>query len=379
MGSVDANGRLARHADDHIAAMVYALIGDPSEGEKLRYQLELAHKSLQELHAQLTDLQLRCRGWEYKCAKAKDEASLNAVALKRKIGEYDVLKGNFEQLLKECELYRIDREVFAEAADDAEERRAEADRRAAEAEHRAAEAEQRERAALRFVEDMLGASPAGKAQASPHAEVKGTPLMDSARESSDTSSSIRKSGSNAAQNTSQVNHVCQSPTSNGKQAGSVETAAARSPSSGLSKESRGPKRVLFDACKGHDDNTGVLRRRTCKGVLMERSKPMGESCKIGRIHPLSTHEKENFNFLETDAGVGIEQAAQSDNAVVRHLADLVMIAKENLRKAEAEGDIIHAKYCELHKLLMDTLVTFGILPEICQGKMVRSEDSTGKH
>ena len=33
-----------------------------------------------------------------------------------------------------------------------------------------------------------------------------------------------------------------------------------------------------------------------------------------------------------------------------------------------QGDLIYRKYCEIQKLLMDSLATFGILPEVSEGK-----------
>ena len=99
------------------------------------------------------------------------EASLNASALKKKIEDYIALSSAYEKLLKECELFRTDREVFAEAAEDAEERRDEAEKRAvqaevwaAEAELRAAKAEQKERAATNFIVTLLKSSSKDKLQ-----------------------------------------------------------------------------------------------------------------------------------------------------------------------------------------------------------------------
>lgn len=365
MGSVDAHGHLPRQLDDSIKAFVYSKVGEHSPDDQLRYRLNLAQNSVRDLHTQVKDLQNKCYTLEYRHAKAREEASLNAGALRRRIGEYEVLKGNYEQLLKECELFRNDREVFAEAAEDAEERRAEADRRAAEAEQRAVEAEQRERAAMRFVEDLLRASPRGKAHKSPSAELKERLAVNAAVESSDT-------WTNAAQNGSQ-SPTGRSNSSSSKQAGKVENAASGSPTSGQAREARGAKRVLFEACRAPEENNGVLRRRIDNCMLTERRKLLDENFKSSSTQALSAHEKENCNFLETEAAIGIEQAAQSDNAMVKYLAHVAMVAKENLVKAEEEGDFFHAKYCELHRLLMDTLVTFGILPELSQGKMACSE------
>jgi hypothetical protein len=99
------------------------------------------------------------------------EASLNASALKKKIEDFTALKAAYEKLLKECELFRMDREVFAEAAEDAEERRDEAEKRAvqaevwaAEAELRAAKAELKEREATNLIVALLKSSPKDKLQ-----------------------------------------------------------------------------------------------------------------------------------------------------------------------------------------------------------------------
>ena len=96
---------------------------------------------------------------------------MNASALKKKIEDYNALSSTHEKLLKECELFRTDREVFAEAAEDAEERRDEAEKRAvqaevwaAEAELRAAKAEQKERAATNFIVALLKSSSKDKLQ-----------------------------------------------------------------------------------------------------------------------------------------------------------------------------------------------------------------------
>lgn len=385
MGTPDAEGHLARHVDDSIGAMVYSMIGEPSVEAQLRHHLALAQKSLCSLHAQLKDLQLNHRSLEGRYDRAKVEVSMNATALRQNIGEFNVLKGSYERLLKECELFRNDREVFAEAAEDAEERRAEADKRAVEAEVRAMEAEQRENAVVNFIETVLKTPPRDKLHvnhtttaASP--EVKASWAVIKATENPEMSCSLHKNHMNVEQDITAEDQRYDLPgaatnikpnvLTTIKQAGLLDAISAQSPASGIHKKAKGTKRVLFEACRVREEITNVVRQRTCKNALMDRSKLTGEICKIGRLQALSPGEKENFNHLEAETRAKIEEAARSDNETVRYLADLLVILKRNLVKAEAEGDLIYSKYCEIHKLLMDTVVTLGILPEVYDGKVV---------
>ncbi|CAM6010163.1 unnamed protein product [Sphagnum balticum] len=111
-----------------------------SESEDHRRQLQL---QVHELHSRLEEA-------DCKCAKAKQEACLNAQALKRQIADWQKLADHCKavtqecalltqecaRLESECNLYYNDREVFMQAADEAEERAAAAQERAAAAETR---------------------------------------------------------------------------------------------------------------------------------------------------------------------------------------------------------------------------------------------------
>lgn len=59
----------------------------------------------------------------------------------------------------------------------------------------------------------------------------------------------------------------------------VDTAAQSSMSM-LSKDARGTKRVLFEACKAREEIRNVVQRRASKIVLMDRNKFSGTIRKV---------------------------------------------------------------------------------------------------
>lgn len=361
---------IGRHVDDEIGALVYSMIGEPSVEAQLRHHLALSQKSVYILHTQLKGLQHKHEGLEARYTGAKEEASMTATALRQKIGEFDTLKESFDQLSKECELFRNDREIFAEAADDAEERRAEADKQAAQAELRVVEAELREKAAISFIENVLKGQHGDKSQAFSSPEIKARWAAIVGTEITELSSGS-KSQTSISKGDGKLNDSCRpskSTASKKTQVRRVETAGQSSMSM-LSKDARGTKRVLFEACKAREEIRNVVQRRASKIVLMDRKKFSGTIHKANTLQARKSNEKENVDVdLEAEAQAKIEEAAHSDSETTRYLADLLVILKRNLVKAEAEGDLIYTKYCEIHKLLMDTLETFGILPEVSEGR-----------
>ncbi|KAI5057602.1 hypothetical protein GOP47_0027617 [Adiantum capillus-veneris] len=394
-GMAEATGEISRHVVDEISAMVYSMIGQPSVEAQLQHHLSLSQSSVRFLNAQLRNLLHKHQELEARYNSAKVEASLSATALKQKIGEFDTLKAAYDQLVKECELFRNDREIFAEAAEDAEERRAEADRRAAQAEQLALEAEERERATLSFVESIIKASNGGQSQAFSSPEIKarlgatiGTECSDMRLSSKNHSSvkshtvspdldslsrSARKKCGKDSKAHERINEACRTGKFVSLKAGKIETAA-KSPPKLLPKDARGTKRVLFDACKAREEIKSVARRKVSKNALIDRTKLSGTINKVGRLQACTLDEKENFPDFDAEVTAKIEEAAGSDNETTRYLADLLVILKRNLVRAEAEGDLLYSKYCELHKLLMDTLETFGIIPDVCEAR-VRSDDT----
>lgn len=103
--------------------------------------------SQRQLQEQVYVLLRRLEEADLKCAKSREEASLNAQALRRQVAETQRLAAECKSLTLDCEsltqectrlenecnLYHNDREVFMEVADEAEERAAQAEEKAAEA------------------------------------------------------------------------------------------------------------------------------------------------------------------------------------------------------------------------------------------------------
>ncbi|KAH7331459.1 hypothetical protein KP509_20G034600 [Ceratopteris richardii] len=382
---VSARGEIARHVDDAIGAMVYSMIGQPPVESQLQHHLFLSQNSVKILHAHLKELKLKYKELELRYDAAKTEASMNAAALRQKIGEYDDLKVAYDQLLKECELFGRDTEIFADAAEDAEERRAEADRKATEAEERAKEAEQRERAALSCIENLLKSHSGGKYQVLCSADLKsrlvnikgnhnpnakpsrsaltsvhaGPTLPDSDK----TSILMNKNTTVPPKDEQQMHETCRAgKASTPKKGGKVEYHL-KSSANMLCKDSRGTKRVLFDASKSCEEIRSVVRQRVSKNALINR-KFSGTLKKVGKLQARNLEEKENVKDFDAEVMAKIEEAALSDNETAKYLADLLIILKKNLEKAETEGDLLYTKYCDIHKLLMDTLEMFGVIPEL---------------
>lgn len=148
----DINGELSSELSNHCNAQIYSMIGpSTSQVSVLTFQLELAHRSIRKLDEQVSSLQhqLSKKDDQLKVtterhAKARDEATQNALALKKHIAIC-------EELRNECEQFRRDRDAFEEQIVEAHERRELAEKRAA-------EAEMREKLAQRRLEKALHVS-----------------------------------------------------------------------------------------------------------------------------------------------------------------------------------------------------------------------------
>eukprot|EP01018_Ginkgo_biloba_P010097 Gb_24369 [translate_table: standard] len=90
---VDLNGMLAKEIDDYTNAMIYSMLGTCTNESKLQYQLEIAETSVLQLQNQVHDLESKLHIQTIKYEKAKEEASLNASALKQTIAVCEQLKG----------------------------------------------------------------------------------------------------------------------------------------------------------------------------------------------------------------------------------------------------------------------------------------------
>eukprot|EP00249_Psilotum_nudum_P005299 c18747_g1_i1 orf=1-1206(+) len=381
MAGVDGDGRLARHLDDYIGGMIYAMVGQTGPESQLQYQLELSHNSLRDLHRQLEELQHKCHSLEYKYVKAKEEASLNAVALKRRFGEFEALREKCEQLSRECELYHRDIEVFTEAAEDAEERRAEAERRATEAEKRATEAEKRERAAMLFAEQVMRDSP-NKTHHVPSPEKENVTPNRSVTAQNCVSGIKHRSESSVTENRAVVSNgtglPCQtSPercTSATVNQGNVNNRGGKQ----AEERSHTGRKILSHSNHAREDGMPLPRKNLFqndedgKEFLPGRKVGDNGKCKVA-ANLSETIDTEKFRFCETEAR-SIRQAAQSDinrlSLEISHLIRLIKIGQNNLLKAELEADTIQARNWELQRLLCDIIATFGILPQNCFERQV---------
>ncbi|CAM6078800.1 unnamed protein product [Sphagnum tenellum] len=139
---------LLAELDDYMQETIFHMLGSCNVSQR---QQNRSKSLVQHLHRRLSEL-------EYKCAKSKEEACLNAQALKRQVAESQklaeqckILSQECVRLENECALYNNDREVFQDAADEAEDR-------AALAEQRAILAEQRVHALLLELESLKQSS-----------------------------------------------------------------------------------------------------------------------------------------------------------------------------------------------------------------------------
>lgn len=109
-------------------------------------KLSQVEESKRSVEAHVLTLQHRLLDLEHRLAKSKEEASMNALALRRHVSENQNLEGQLKQvsqrcawLEEECSLYFNDREVFMGVAEEAEDRAFKAEERCAEAERKVAQ------------------------------------------------------------------------------------------------------------------------------------------------------------------------------------------------------------------------------------------------
>lgn len=141
--SMEDNLRLPVELEQYLREAIYHMVGFCSTEEKMQQKSAEVKEEHKQLQAHISELQQKMRELEFKCGKSKEEAALNAQALRRQVAECQKLREHCSRLRQECtrlenecQLYQNDREVFMEAADEAEERAAEADERASEADAR---------------------------------------------------------------------------------------------------------------------------------------------------------------------------------------------------------------------------------------------------
>ncbi|KAH8934153.1 hypothetical protein BDL97_18G068300 [Sphagnum fallax] len=120
--------------DDYMQETIFHMLGGGCKSSSARQN---SSKSLvQYLHQRIREL-------EHKSAKSKEEACLNAQALKRQVAESQKMAEQCKALTQECArlgnectLYHNDCEIFQEAADEAEDRATSAEQRATAAEQK---------------------------------------------------------------------------------------------------------------------------------------------------------------------------------------------------------------------------------------------------
>ncbi|BBN16865.1 hypothetical protein MPTK1_7g09960 [Marchantia polymorpha subsp. ruderalis] len=141
MGVDTVQFALPAELDTYMQDSIFHMLGFCTYEDRLKKKLSRAEESQRDLALQLQQMQFRLRESDHKRAKSKEEAVLNAQALKRQVAENQklleqcrALKDECNRLEQECNLYHNDRDVFMEAAYEAEDRAAEADDRATEAE-----------------------------------------------------------------------------------------------------------------------------------------------------------------------------------------------------------------------------------------------------
>lgn len=145
----DRNGELSSELNNHSNVQIYSMIGpSTSQVSALTFQLELAHRSIRKLEEQVSSLQQQLSEKDDQLkltterhAKARDEATQNALVLKKHIAIC-------EELRNECEHFRRDRDAFEEQIVEAHEQRELAEKRATEAEIREKMAQRRLEKAL---------------------------------------------------------------------------------------------------------------------------------------------------------------------------------------------------------------------------------------
>ncbi|KAG6550471.1 hypothetical protein Mapa_007945 [Marchantia paleacea] len=141
MGVETVQFALPAELDAYMQDSIFHMLGFCTYEDRLKKKLSRAEESQRDLALQLQQMQFRLRESDHKRAKSKEEAVLNAQALKRQVAENQklleqcrALKDECNRLEQECNLYHNDRDVFMEAAYEAEDRAAEADDRVMEAE-----------------------------------------------------------------------------------------------------------------------------------------------------------------------------------------------------------------------------------------------------
>ncbi|CAM6106277.1 unnamed protein product [Calypogeia fissa] len=143
MGAESDQYALPAELDTYMQESIFHMLGFCTWEDNLNQKLSKAEESYQDLALQMQHVQLRLRELEYKRAKSKEEAVLNAQALKRQVAEsqklaeqHRALKVECTRLENECALFEEDRDKFMEQTYEAEDRAAEAEDRAAEAERK---------------------------------------------------------------------------------------------------------------------------------------------------------------------------------------------------------------------------------------------------
>ncbi|KAG0630175.1 hypothetical protein M758_1G159600 [Ceratodon purpureus] len=159
----DAALALPAEVDDLLQQTVGRMLEPCSCQDHWEVKFAEAVDSQRQLQEQVYVLLRRLEEADLRCSKSREEASLNAQALKRQVAETQRLAAECKSLTLDCEaltqectrlenecnLYHNDREVFMEVADEAEER-------AAEAEDRADEANRRMEELLQELENIRG-------------------------------------------------------------------------------------------------------------------------------------------------------------------------------------------------------------------------------
>ncbi|XP_024372450.1 uncharacterized protein [Physcomitrium patens] len=146
----DAAMCIPAEVDKYIQESVSHLLEPCSCQDYWEVKFAEAVDSQRQLQEQVYILLHRLEEANMRCTKSREEAALNAQALKRQISETQRLAAECKSLTldcealtqecarleRECNLYHNDREVFMEVADEAEERATQAEERADEANRR---------------------------------------------------------------------------------------------------------------------------------------------------------------------------------------------------------------------------------------------------
>lgn len=146
----DAAMALPAELDQYVQETVGRMLERCSCRDHWEVKFAEAVDSQRQFQEQVYVLLRRLEEADLRCTKSREEAALNAQALKRQVAETQRLAAECKSLTLDCEaltqectrlesecnLYHNDREVFMEVADEAEERAAQAEERADEANRR---------------------------------------------------------------------------------------------------------------------------------------------------------------------------------------------------------------------------------------------------